>query len=137
ERERERRPGDCVLLYERSAFVWGSYRSRPPVLVPAPEVANGFFVAPDDPAVIVVRGDDVERSVARALAGGSRVWFVGSRLSPTDEEHILAALAAGGHIVREERRARGPPAGGEAPRSCSAQRPPPPPEQPRQRGARA
>ena len=53
-----------------------------------------------------MRGDDVEGAVARALAGGSRVWFVGSRLWPADEEHILVALAAGGHIVREERRPR-------------------------------
>src|SRR5262245_47056427 len=104
EAEREPRPGDRVLLYERSAFVWGYYRSRPPVLFPAPALANGFIVALDDPAVIVVRGDDVAQTVARALSGGSRVWFVGSRMSPADEAHILAALAAGGHIVREERR---------------------------------
>lgn len=104
ELEIERRPGDRVLVYERSAFVWGYYRAKAPVLIPAPALANGFVVALDDPAVIVVRGDDVEGPVARALAGGTRVWFVASRLSPGDEEHILTALAAGGRIVRQERR---------------------------------
>ena len=92
ELEIERRPGDRVLLYERSAFVWGYYRAKPPVLLPAPALANGFVVALDDPSVIVVRGDDVEEPVARALAGGGRVWFVGSRLRP----HAVLALAEAG-----------------------------------------
>ena len=104
--ETERAPGDRVLLYERSVFVWGYYRSKPPVLIPAPALANGFSVALDDPAVIVVRGDDVQQAVARALAGAPRVWFVGSRLVPGDEVHILTTLAAGGRIVRQERRPR-------------------------------
>jgi len=99
--EMERAPGDRVLLYERSAFVWGYYRSKPPVLFPAPALANGFIVGLDDPAVIVVRGNDAEQVAARALAGAPRVWFVGSRLVPGDEEHILRALAAGGRIVRQ------------------------------------
>jgi len=104
--EMERAPGDRVLLYERSAFVWGYYRSKPPVLLPAPALANGFIVALDDPAVIVVRGNDAEQAAARALAGAPRVWFVGSRLVPGDEAHILRALAVGGRIVRQERRPR-------------------------------
>jgi hypothetical protein len=104
--ENERAPGDHVLLYVGSAFVWGYYRAKPPVLLPAPALANGFIVAFDDPSVIVVRGDDIQQAVARAFAGAPRVWFVGSRLVPSDEVHILRALAAGGRILRQERRPR-------------------------------
>jgi hypothetical protein len=47
--ERDRRAGDSVLIYARSLFVWGYYRAATPVLVPNPGLANGFFVAVDDP----------------------------------------------------------------------------------------
>ncbi len=104
--ERERRAGDRVLLYQRSLFVWGYYRTGTPVLVPLPEIANGFYVAVDDPDVVVVTRANVAEAGARAFAGARRVWFVGSRFRGADEAVMLTALARHGRMVRLERRER-------------------------------
>jgi hypothetical protein len=104
--ERERRAGDRILLYDRSIFVWGYYRTGAPVLVPNRALANGYLVAVDDPDVVVVDSANVAAAVERALAGGTRVWFVGSRFRPVDETRIRLALARRGRITQEERRAR-------------------------------
>jgi len=101
---RERRPGDRVLVYERSAFIWGYYRAKPPRLRPSAAIANGFVVEIDDPDVILVRPGRGAAAVARAAAGGGRVWFVGSRFKPNDQRDVRAALAEHGRIVRDERR---------------------------------
>jgi hypothetical protein len=104
--ERDRRAGDRVLIYARSLFVWGYYRAATPVLVPHPGLANGFFVAVDDPDVVVVAPGDIVGPIERAMAGASRVWVVGSRFAFGDEQRLRAALAPYGQIVQEERRAR-------------------------------
>jgi hypothetical protein len=104
--ERERRAGDRILLYSRSLFVWGYYRTGTPVLLPAPQLANGFLVLMDDPDVVLVDGTNIEDAVTRAVAGASRVWVVGSRFRPGDELRIRAALFRRGHVSHEERRDR-------------------------------
>jgi hypothetical protein len=104
--ERERRAGDRVLLYSRSLFVWGYYRTGTPVLLPAPQLANGFLVLMDDPDVVLVDGSNIEAAVTRAAAGASRVWVVGSRFRPGDDQRIRAALFRHGHVAHEERRSR-------------------------------
>jgi hypothetical protein len=104
--ERERLAGDRILLYDRSVFVWGYYRTGTPVLVPNDGLANGYVVAVDDPDVVLVGSTNIDAAVERALAGGTRVWFVGSRFRPTDEVRIRFALARRGRITQEERRER-------------------------------
>ena len=104
--ERERQAGDRILLYRSSLFVWGYYRTDPPVLEPFPEIANGFVVAVDDPDVVVVPPGQVAQPVALAFTGARRVWFVGSRFRHGDEALILSALATRGHVLRLERRSR-------------------------------
>jgi len=102
--ERERRPGDRILVYERSAFIWGYYRTKPPRLRASAAMANGFVVEMDDPEVSLVRPGRVAEAVARASAAGGRVWFVGSRFKPNDLRDARPALAARGRIVQDERR---------------------------------
>jgi hypothetical protein len=43
--------------------------------------------------------------VEQALAGGTRVWFVGSRFRTVDEARMRLALSRRGRITLEERRA--------------------------------
>jgi hypothetical protein len=100
--ERDRRAGDRILLYARSLFVWGYYRTATPVLVPNPALANGFVVAVDDPDVVVVAPGDIAGPVARATSGASRLWLVGSRFATGDDQRLRAALAHAGRIVQEE-----------------------------------
>ncbi len=104
--ERDRRAGDRVLLYDRSVFVWGYYRTGTPILVPNAALANGYVVAVDDPDVVVFGSRDIGAAVEHALAGAARVWLVGSRFRSLDEPRIRAAAAQRGRITREERRER-------------------------------
>src|SRR5262249_5068991 len=62
--ERDRRAGDRVLIYGRSLFVWAYYRAGTPVLVPAPQLANGFLVVVDDPDAQLLDSSDLRRVVA-------------------------------------------------------------------------
>jgi hypothetical protein len=107
EMERERQPGDHVLLYASSVFVWGYYQTRTPTLLQAGEhLAGGFIVSVDDPDVTLVRRDDVDAAIARAFTGTRRVWFLGSRFKPGDEALLRARLTTKGRVVREEHRDR-------------------------------
>jgi hypothetical protein len=99
-----RRPGDGVLLYERSGLVYAFYARRTPVLVPDPALTIGFRPRLDDPAVTVVGRDGAEPAAARALARGERAWFVGSRFRDDDEDVIRRALDAQADVLLEERR---------------------------------
>ena len=105
--ERERRPGDRILLFGRSVFVWAYYRDAPPSLLrAAPRLMGGFVVAVDDADVVVVQPRDVATAVARAFDGAHRVWFVGSRMNQTEESSVVSALVQRGNVVRSERRVR-------------------------------
>jgi hypothetical protein len=107
EMERERQPGDHILLYANSVFVWGYYQARTPVLLQATDhLAGGFFVQIDDPDVTMLGRDDPDGAIARVFSGARRVWFLGSRLRPGEEAAIRAQLAMHGRIVRDERRER-------------------------------
>jgi len=46
----------------------------------------------------------VDAAVEKALAAGTRVWFVGSRFRTADEARIRLALSRRGRITQEERR---------------------------------
>lgn len=101
--ESRRQPGDGVLLYERSGFVWAYYARATPRLLPDPRVTVGF--RPDlDAAVTVVDGRAPGASVARALARHPRVWFVGSRFRPGDDDRIRAAIEARAVLLAAETR---------------------------------
>src|SRR5262249_18244499 len=63
ELERDRKPADRILLYERSAFVWGYYQPGVPRLLP--QAGGGAIVAIDDPAVTPVTVADAEAVAAR------------------------------------------------------------------------
>jgi hypothetical protein len=102
--EAERRAGDHIVLYGRSLFVWGFYRTGTPVLQATPALANGYFVWVDDPDVFMVHAGDIDGPVAHAFDGAARVWFVGSRFGAGDEVAIGQALTKRGHVVREEHR---------------------------------
>ena len=107
EMERDRQPGDHVLLYANSVFIWGYYQAHTPKLLQAGEhLAGGFNVSVDDPDVTLVRRDDVDPAIARAFTGTRRVWFLGSRFKPGDEMLLRARLATKGRVVREEHRER-------------------------------
>jgi hypothetical protein len=103
--EAERRPGDAVLVYARSVYVFAYYQARPPVLAPAPTTV-GFVPVPEDPDVLVIDGPTADAAIARAFAGHDRAWFLGSRFHEGDVWRIRSALLAHGHIVRELARAR-------------------------------
>jgi hypothetical protein len=100
--ERERQPGDHILLYQTSLFVWGYYQARTPRLVTSEALAGLFLVQVDDPDVTLVRRDDVDEAIAHAFAGARRVWFLGSRFRPGDEALIRTRLATRARIVRED-----------------------------------
>ena len=107
EMEHDRQPGDHVLLYANSVFIWGYYQTRTPTLLQAGEhLAGGFIVSVDDPDVTLVRRDDADAAIARAFTGARRVWFLGSRFKPGDEELLRTRLATKGRVVREQRRER-------------------------------
>ncbi|HEV7734867.1 MAG TPA: glycosyltransferase family 39 protein [Candidatus Binatia bacterium] len=106
ELEAARMPDDRVLLYARTAFVWGYYQAKIPVLDRNELVTVGFVPRLDDPAVIVIDGANFPAGIDRAVAGAPRVWFVGSRFAGTDETRIGYAIAAKTYIDHTERRER-------------------------------
>ncbi len=106
ELEAARTPDDRVLLYARTAFVWGYYQAKTPVLDPNDAVTVGFVPRLDDPAVIVIDGANYPQAIDRAVAGAPRIWFVGSRFAGTDETRIGYAVAAKAFIDQTERRER-------------------------------
>jgi hypothetical protein len=103
--ERDRTPGDRVLLYARSTYVYAYYQTAKPVLVPA-STTVGYQPHFDDPRLALVDRGTVDAALARALAEGSRVWLLGSRFHAGDEPHFRDAARARGHIALELRRPR-------------------------------
>ena len=102
--ERERRPDDGILVYQRSVFVYAYYQDATPVLVPA-ATSVGWVPRIDDPRVVLVQGPDAAGAIARAVGGHPRLWFLGSRFAAGDEARIRRALA-GRRLVREATRPR-------------------------------
>ena len=104
--EEGRQPGDGVLLYERSGYVYAYYQRRTPHLVADPALTVGFHPRFDDAALLVIDGRTPEAAVERALAAHARVWLLGSRFHAGDEARIREALRARAATRVEERRAR-------------------------------
>jgi len=102
-----RQPGDGLLLYERSGYVYAYYRRRAPYLIADPAVTVGFRPRLDDDAALtVIEGATPETTVERALARHARVWLLGSRFRDGDEDRIRDALSARARTLVEERRIR-------------------------------
>jgi hypothetical protein len=106
--EERRRPGEGVLLYGRSNFVYAYYRNRTPVLRPEARTSEGYPLPrlDDDPDLVVVAGPDAPGAVAAVFAGRRQVWFLGSRFREGDEQAIRRALEPHGTVVGEMRRPR-------------------------------
>jgi hypothetical protein len=104
--ETERMPGDRVLLYARSVFVWGYYQTPTPVLVPTPKRTVGWEPRIDDPDVVIIDGPSIESTIDRVLPTARRIWFVGSRFEGADEARIVAALRRRATIDETVPRAR-------------------------------
>ena len=104
--EAQRRPGDGVLLYERSGYVYAYYRRDPPHLVADAAPTVGFRPRFDDAALLVIDGRTPEATVERALAEHARVWLLGSRFDADHEARIRDALRGRATTLVEERRAR-------------------------------
>ena len=84
--ERDRQPGDVLLLHLATLFIYGYYQratrlDRMPLSV-------GYVPRLADPQVWLVDDPDVAKRAAEALARTSRVWFVGSRLRAAREKGI-------------------------------------------------
>jgi hypothetical protein len=104
--EEERQPGDGVLLYERSGYVYAYYQRLTPHLVADAALTVGFRPRIDDTALLVIDGRTPEAAVEQALATHARVWLLGSRFRGDDEARVREALRARAATRVEERRAR-------------------------------
>jgi hypothetical protein len=104
--ERAREPGDGILLYERSGYVYAYYQRRTPRLIGDATMTVGYRPRFDDPALAVVNGATAADVVERALARHPRVWLLGSRFRDDDERRIRDALAARAAPAFEESRTR-------------------------------
>jgi hypothetical protein len=100
--EHGRRPGDGVLLYERSGYVYAYYQRKTPELVADATMTVGYRPRLDDPSLVVVDGRTPEAGVERALARHTRVWLLGSRFRDDDGQRIRDALAARTVTLHEE-----------------------------------
>jgi len=99
--EDERRPGEPVLLYHRSGYVYAYYRHRTPVLFPNPAASVGYIPIFDDPDVTIIDGPHAAAVADAAFAKNTRVWFLGSRLLANDWALIAPALKRPGWEVEE------------------------------------
>jgi len=102
--ERERRPGDMVLVHRNAGFIFGYYQTATPTLDAWRAVAVGYVPRAPDAGVAFVGDQDLETKARVAAEAGTRVWFVGSRLRRAREQRIRAALARVGRTVLDERR---------------------------------
>lgn len=104
--EAERMPGDVVLMYRRSRFVWSYYQARTPILEPADSTTVGFEPRIDDPTVVAFDGESIAETLDRVLPTAKRVWLVGSRFHGRDEARIVAALTQRATVEETVPRAR-------------------------------
>jgi hypothetical protein len=102
--EKERRPGDVVLVHRGTGFVFAFYQTATPVLVPSKVVAVGYVPSPPDPSVTFVDDREVEARARAAMDRGARVWFVASRLRAPRERRMREALARVGAATLHARR---------------------------------
>jgi hypothetical protein len=102
--ERERRPGDTVLVHQTAGFIWSYYQRATPVLDPMPGPSVGYFPRPPDLRVVHVGDADVETWAREALRSSPRVWVLASRLRAPREARLRAALARAGSTAEVGRR---------------------------------
>jgi hypothetical protein len=102
--EAGRRPGDRILVYDRSPYVWSYYQRATPVVQPFDRVSVGFFPVLEDPDVALVDGDTIHGAIGDALATGRTVWFVGSRFLGSDRAQIRTEIRSRMRVVDEQRR---------------------------------
>jgi hypothetical protein len=100
--EAERGPGDVVLVYARTSYVWAYYQRPTPRLEP---LRTSIAYAPrlDDPHVRLVDGRNAALVVPRAFTDAPIVWFVGSRYAE-DGPRVEALLRAFGTVTDHEAR---------------------------------
>jgi len=91
--EKRRGPNDGVLLYYRSTFVHAYYQRDTPVLVPDQGTTVGYRPRIDDPNIVVVTGESAREAAAEVFAGRQRMWFLGSRMAPIEQERIAGGIA--------------------------------------------
>ena len=99
--EKRRGPNDGVLLYYRSTFVHAYYQRDTPVLVPDQGTTVGYRPRIDDPNIVVVTGESAREAAAEVFAGRQRMWFLGSRMAPIEQERIVGGIAASGARLAE------------------------------------
>ena len=99
--EAERRPGEPVLLYYRSGYVYAYYQRRTPVLFPNPSASVGYIPILDDPDVTIIDAAHAATVTAAAFAKHTRVWFLGSRIRAADWDRISPLLKRPGWQMEE------------------------------------
>ena len=99
--EAERRPGEPVLLYYRSGYVYAYYQRRTPVLFPNPSVSVGYIPILDDPDVTIIDAAHAQVVADAAFAKHTRVWFLGSRIRADDWQRISPTLKRPGWQLEE------------------------------------
>lgn len=99
--EAERRPGEPLLLYRSSIFVYAYYQRRTPLLLPNPTTTVGYAPVIDDPDVVLVDGASLPKAADAAFAKATRVRFLGSRMHVPDPSRVRLALQRPGWRLDE------------------------------------
>jgi hypothetical protein len=102
--ERDRLPTDVVLEHQSTLFIYAYYQRATPVLDPLPSISVGWVPRRPDARVVLVNDDDMEAQARTALAAGSRVWLLASRLRAPREKRLRDTFATLGPPTRDERR---------------------------------
>lgn len=101
--ERARRPGEPLLLYDRSSYVYAYYAADPVALVPLAGNAVGYV--PRIASATLFAAATLRARLDEGLAASPRVWVLGSRVRSGDGGLIDAALRRA-TILRSETRPR-------------------------------
>ena len=104
--ERERQPGDTVVVHGNTTFIFAYYQRSTPVLDPVPTraVSVGYVPRPEDQHTLFVNDQILDAALLAALRTSQRVWFVASRLRPSRERRIRELLSRAGTTALDERR---------------------------------